>query len=210
AQLGDVRVLRTLAGLRAAVVAAIPARLAALARDRRIRYVEPVRPVELAHVRDDPLTYEDDPATGVPWEWSFHALGVDRALNVTRGSPRIVVGVLDSGLSPVPDLRGKVAGRLWDASTATSAVDPTGHGTLIASIVAARNDDGAGLAGFCGACRVLVWKTYPLNTVELATGIRRLTDAHVRVLNISLVSEPSDVIADAVGYALAAGVLVVA
>ncbi len=209
-QLPHVRVVRTLARLRAAVVSGSASRLAALAHDRRVRYLEPVEPVQLAHARDDPLTYEDDPTTGVPWEWAFGALGVDQALNLSKGSSSILVGVLDSGLSPVPDLRGKVAGGLWDTSTTTSAADPSGHGTLISSIVAARNDDGAGLAGFCGACRVLAWKTYPLDTVELATGIRRLTDAHVRVLNISLVSEPSDVIRDAIDYALAAGVLVVA
>ena len=210
AELKRVRIVRTLAGLHAAVVTGSASALAALARSPRVRYVEPVEPVTLAHVRDDPLTYELDPTTGVPWEWSFHALGVDQALNLTRGNPDILVGVLDSGISPVPDLRGKVTGGLWDSSTAGSAADTSGHGTFISSIVAARNDDGVGLAGFCGACRVLDWKTFPLDTVELALGIRRLTDAHVRVLNISLVSEPSDVVTDAIDYALAAGVLVVA
>ena len=204
------RLVRALPGLRAVELAGPPSALAALASGSNVRYAEPVEPVTLAHTRDDPLTYEDDPTTGVPWEWSFHALGVDQALNLSKGDPSIVVGVLDSGISSVPDLRGKIAGALWDPATTTSAADVSGHGTLISSIIAARNDDGFGLAGFCGACRVLVWKTYPLNTVELANGIRKLTDAHVRLLNISLVSQQSDVVTDAIDYALAAGVLVVA
>ena len=203
-----VRLVRVIDGLRAIEVAGPPSALASL---RGVRYVEPVMPLAPAHARDDPLTYENDPLTHVPFEWAFHALGVDQALNVTKGDSRIVVGVVDSGISPVADLAGKIAGGLFDTSRSTDAEDTSGHGTLVSSIVAANNDDGFGLAGFCGACRVLVWKTYPLNTVEVAMGVRRLTDDHVRVINMSLVGQnDSNLLSDALDYALSAGVLVVA
>ena len=111
----------------------------------------------------------------------------------------------------MPDLRGKVAETFWDPHTSASAVDTIGHGTFVSSIVSAANDDGFGMAGFCGACRVAVYKAEPLTNLQIATGIKRLTDAHVRIINLSLVTpRASQDIVDAINYALAAGVLVVA
>src|SRR5207248_8800136 len=62
-----------------------------------------------------------------------------------------------------------------------------------------------------GACRLAVYKTDPLDDVGIAAGIERLTDAHVRVINLSVVlAAASHGIVDALNYASAAGVLVVA
>jgi hypothetical protein len=206
------RVLRTDAHLRLAVVAGAPPALAALAarHDPRVRYVEPVRTAAPAHVRNDPFTWQIDARTGAPYEWAFHTVGVDQALSLTKGDPSILVGIVDSGVTSVADLRGKIAETFWDPKTSVSALDSVGHGTYVSSIVAARNDDGFGLAGFCGACRVAVYKAVPLTDVEVAAGIEKLTDARVRVINLSLVlSNASPAIADAINYATAAGVLVV-
>jgi subtilisin family serine protease len=206
-------VISEIAALRAVEVAATPGRLAALAsrRDPRIRYVDPVSPLETAHRRDDPLTWQLDPQTGRPYEWVFHHVGLDQALNVAKGDPRILVGVVDSGVAAVPDLRGKIASTLWDPARNISAADRIGHGTFVSSIIAARNDDGVGLAGFCGDCRVAVFKAIPLDDVQLALGIQKLTDAHVRVINLSVVAETSSqAVLDALAYAQRKGVLVVA
>ena len=207
------RPVEWLPGLRLVEVAGTPEGLAALARrpDPRIRYVEPLAAAEAAHVRNDPLTYEIDPATGVPYEWQFDAVGTDQALNLAKGDPSMLVGVVDSGISPVPDLAGKIAETFWDPSVTKSAIDALGHGTFVASIIAAQNDDGFGLAGFCGACRLAIYKAAPLTDVQVAEGIRTLTDAHVRVINLSVVLDsPSQAVTDALDYATAAGVLVVA
>ncbi len=207
------RVLRWLPKLRLVEASGSPAALEALARaaDARIRYVEPVTRAEPAHVRNDPLTYQIDPATGVPYEWQFQSIGADRALNLTHGDPTILVGVVDSGIADAPDLRGKIAERFWDTSVDTSAGDTLGHGTFVSSIIAARNDDGFGLAGFCGACRLAVYKAAPLTDFEIAAGIQTLTDAHVRIINLSIVARNvSQAVIDALNYAIAAGVLVVA
>jgi subtilisin family serine protease len=166
---------------------------------------------QVTHVRNDPLTYQVDPATGVPWEWQFHAVGADAALSITHGDPGFLVGVVDSGVDPVPDLAGKIAQTLWDPAVTKSAADTIGHGTFVSSILAARNDDGIGLAGFCGACRLVVYKAAPLTDVQVAEGIRALTDAHVRIINLSIVLDsPSQDVIDALRYASLAGVLVVA
>ena len=207
------RVVEWLPGLRLVEVAGRPSALARLGRigDPRIRYVEPVTIAQPAHVRNDPLTYEVDPRTGVPYEWQFHAVGTDQALNLGRGDPSILVGVLDTGITAVPDLAGKIAETFWDPAATASGGDALGHGTFVASIIASRNDDGRGLAGFCGACRLAVYKAPRLTNVQVAEGIRTLTDAHVRVINLSIVLDaPSEAVIDALNYATAAGVLVVA
>jgi subtilisin family serine protease len=208
-----VRAVAWLPGLRLVEVSAAPARLAALARTRdpRIRYVEPLVAGSPAHVRNDPLTYEVDPSTGVPYEWQFHAIGADQALNLAKGDSNLLVGVVDSGISAVPDLTGKVAETFWDKTVNRSGVDVIGHGTFVSSLIAARNDDGFGLAGFCGACRLAVYKASPLTDVQVAEGIRTLADAHVRIINLSIVlNSPSQAVTDALTYATNAGVLVVA
>jgi serine protease len=207
------RLTTALPGLRAVEVAGSPRALAALAAraDSRVRYVEPVKRLEQAHRRDDPLTWQVDPKTGRPYQWAFHQVGADQALNVAKGDPRILVGVVDSGVAPVANLRGKVAETFWDRDRNNSAADVVGHGTFVSSIIAARNDDGVGLAGLCGACRVAVFKAIPLDDVQLALGIQRLTDAHVRIINLSVISRTvSQNMIDALNYAQRAGVLVVA
>src|SRR4029077_7784711 len=118
--------------------------------------------------------------------------------------------VVDSGVTVVPDLKGKIAETFWDKSIHSSAADVLGHGTFVSSIIPARNDAAFGMGGFCGACRLAVYKAVPVNDVQVAEGIRTLTDAHVRVINLSIVlTSPSQAVADAVAYAAAAGVLVV-
>jgi subtilisin family serine protease len=206
------RVVRHVPGLRLAVLAGAPRELAALAarNDPRVRYVEPLRRAASAHVRNDPLTWRIDPRSGMPFEWAFRLVGADAALSLSKGDPGILVGIVDSGVSNVPDLHGKVAETFWDTHTNVSADDVVGHGTFVSSVIGAVNDDGIGLAGFCGACRLAVYKAIPLNDVQIAAGIQRLTDAHVRIINLSLVepTESQDIV-DAINYALAAGVLVV-
>jgi subtilisin family serine protease len=206
------RVVRRLPGLRLAVLAGTPSELASLAaqHDPRVRYVEPLRRAASAHTRNDPLTWRIDPRSGMPFEWAFRLVGADAALSLDQGDPSILVGIVDSGVANVPDLHGKVAETFWDTRTNVSADDVVGHGTFVSSVIGAANDDGIGLAGFCGACRLAVYKAIPLNDVQIAAGIQRLTDAHVRIINLSLVepTESQDIV-DAINYALAAGVLVV-
>jgi subtilisin family serine protease len=199
--------------LRTLEVRGTPERLRALAAaaglDPRLRYVEPPRLLTLFHRRNDPAVNTIDPATGAPYEWTFGRLGVEAALNLGRGSPTILVGVIDSGVATVPDLTGKIA-QTFTVDSAP-ANDTVGHGTFVASIIASNNDDGIGLAGFCGACRLLVYQLPRLDDFSVATGIRRLVDEHVRIINLSLgTADFPPAVADAVGYAVSHGVLVVA
>jgi len=197
--------------LRALEVAGTQRALRALAADPRFRYVEPLRRRESFHKRNDPLTTTIDPTTHLPFEWQFAHVGMDSALNVDRGSPAIVVGVIDTGWGQVPDLAGKVVTSWYFTGQTTDPFDTLGHGTFVSSLVAALNDDGQGMAGFCGSCKLDIVKDIGLTSLSVATAIRQLTDAGVRVINMSFGGPGmSQLEKDALDYAIGKGVLLVA
>jgi hypothetical protein len=136
---------------------------------------------------------------------------MDSALNVDRGSPAIVVGVIDTGWGQVPDLAGKVVTSWYFTGQTTDPFDTLGHGTFVSSLVAALNDDGQGMAGFCGSCKLDIVKDIGLTSLSVATAIRQLTDAGVRVINMSFGGPGmSQLEKDALDYAIGKGVLLVA
>ena len=210
------------AGLHAAEIKAPATALQHLASsvtsDQRLRYVEPPIEVHLDHERNDPDPYMVDPGTGVPYQWWFTQIGVDRALNLSSGNPSMLVGVVDSGIVAVPDLAGKVAESWYDQGLTSDAVDRAGHGTFVGSIIAANNDDGMGIAGSCGSCRIVAVKAFPdgsesTTDLALANGIRFISGRGIRVLNLSNGSPAicgSHVEYDAISYAIQQGILVVA
>jgi subtilisin family serine protease len=210
-----VLVVHKLPKLRAVEVEGQPVELHALDAgslgDARIRYVEPPVSRELLHQRDDPLTYTIDPSTRLPYQWQFQHIGLDKALNLSQGSAKIVVGIVDSGYTSIPDLAGKVVSTWNLPSDSDDPLDEAGHGTFVASLIAARNDDGTGIAGSCGACRVSMFKLTRLTAAGMAQAVRHLVDGGAKVVNLSLGGyTPSNVEADAISYATSHGTLVVA
>src|SRR5918912_3495806 len=105
--------------LRALEVAGPQRALRALAADPRFRYVEPLRRRESFHKRNDPLTTTVDPTTHLPFEWQFAHVGMDSALNVDRGNPAIVVGVIDTGWGQGSGPGGKVVTSWYYTGQAT-------------------------------------------------------------------------------------------
>jgi hypothetical protein len=202
-------------GLHMMQVHASPATLDRLAHaaswDGRLRFVEPLVERSYLRLHNDPALLQTDAATGRPFEWNFGATRADLALNLSKGSPRILVGIVDTGVTEVPDLRGKIAEKWFFNDQATSAEDTDGHGTAISSIIAATADDGVGIAGFGGAARIDMYRDRALNGFSDAVAIHHLVDRGVRIINLSFggaVISQSE--ADALSYANAAGVLVIA
>lgn len=211
AQLRDVRVVAIDPTLRVAQISGTPSALARLAMsqatDPVFRYVEPTQTAVYDHQRNDPATFQIDTTTGRPYEWNFAAVGVDRALNVAAGSADMLVGYVDTGYSDIPDLRGKVA-ESWYFASEGSPLDVVGHGTFVGSLIAAANDDGLGMAGFCGACRIIPFRDDIGNIFTFSTAVKKLVDQHVRILNLSLgFPYPSFLVSDAISYAINSGVL---
>ncbi len=151
-----------------------------------------------------------------PSQWSPRKTRAPAAWDVTTGSARVVVAVVDTGVdSAQPDLKGKTVPG-YDFVDGTDTVgDDNGHGTAVAAIIAARSNNGIGVAGYCWACRVMPVKVLGADGTgfasAVANGIVWATDHGAAVINASLGGPTEDAtVAAATQYASSHGVLVVA
>ena len=217
--------VRPIPALHAAAVSVDQTRLHALLADartdRRIRYVSPLVSKRRAmSMPNDPLLHTVDTLTNLPYEWSFGSTHVGRALDFSKGDPGIAVGVIDTGVADVPDLAGKIDS-VWTVSGTEISQSPpegndeVGHGTAVASLIAANVDDGFGMAGFGGATHVIgVHASTDIFFFDasVAIALTKLVSLGVRIVNMSLGGTmPSDpILVDAIHQAAAKGVLLVA
>jgi subtilisin family serine protease len=87
----------------------------------------------------------------------FERLHVAEAWKVTRGDPKVLVGVLDNGFDFFhPDLKGQLLpGYHYPGGYHTEFFENLAHGTMVASLIVARGDKGAGMSGLAPRCKVL-------------------------------------------------------
>jgi hypothetical protein len=197
-----------------ALVADVP-RGVSLAGIRGIRYVEPLVSRRLSFTPTDPLVsrqwYLVQSRFYEPW-LTLPPLG------------RITVAVIDSG---VDASHPELAGRILDTRSfvgGSARMDPLGHGTFVAGILAAGVDNGIGIAGLAPSADLLVAKVVKgsreIPVEAEAKAIRWAVENGARVINMSLgaVRDPLDpnrdsfsrLEADAVAYAVSKGAVVVA
>jgi membrane-anchored mycosin MYCP len=160
------------------------------------------------------------PADGVPWPQRRYE--PQRLAGIADGTG-ITVAVLDSGVdAAIPPLRDRVLPGADELDGGDGRLDCVGHGTAVASIIAA-STTGTGFAGLAPAARIL-----PVRVTEavdaggaptgrsgsvagLVTAIRWSVAHGARVLNLSLVLyQDSPALREAISDALAHGVVVVA
>jgi thermitase len=182
--------------------------LAGLRRNPAVEAVEPEATYSLSETTPNDAHWTS--------QWGLRQTGFPQAWDVTHGSPRIVVGVLDTGVERShPDLAGAVlAGRDFVSDDADPA-DEAGHGTAVAGILAARTNNRAGVAGACWSCRVLPVRVLGRDgkgeSATLAAGIVWAVDHGADVLNLSLGGDTTTMAErDAVAYAVGHDVVVVA
>jgi len=139
-----------------------------------------------------------------------------QAWNLTRGSKHVVVAVVDTGVNPkIRDLKGALVPGRDFVSGGYTKVDTEGHGTLVASIIAARGDNAWGVPGYCWRCRVMPIRVAggtSFNMSVAAQGIRWAVDHGARIITVSFSETPGSSsdpsLAAAVAYAAQKGVLV--
>ncbi|MGW2014583.1 S8 family serine peptidase [Streptomyces sp. NPDC001927] len=146
-------------------------------------------------------------AKAVPWEQ--RSLALARTWPLTQGDG-VTVAVVDTGVSTAASA---LAGRV--TALGTAGQDCVGHGTFVASLIAAGPVKGVGFAGVAPKARVLaVSGTGPrggATAPAVAAGIRAAVDAGARVLTVSAAFPARDkAVGDAVAYARSRDVLVVA
>ncbi|HEX3723128.1 MAG TPA: S8 family serine peptidase [Nitrolancea sp.] len=137
------------------------------------------------------------------------------AWSIATGQPSTIVAVLDSGVqSDHPDLKGKVLPGYDFFDNKTDTSDTVGHGTAVAGIIAARGNDGIGIAGVAWNVDILPVKVgnadgAPVSVI--AQGVYYAVDHGASVINLSLGSDtPSATLEGAIQYAYSHNVVVVA
>src|SRR4051794_19311800 len=194
-----------------------------------VRFVEPNRRFRASSLRapSDPLFAR---------QWALRSTRARAAWPATLGDG-VPVAVLDSGIDlSNPDLAanmwtnpGEVSANGEDddgngfiddvhgADTVGWDGDPSdglGHGTAVASVIAARGDNGFGLSGMAWDARVMPVKVLHDDgwgtTATMIAGLDYALDEGARIVNMSLNgSAPSRALDDAIRRAEARGALVV-
>ena len=148
--------------------------------------------------------------------WTYGALNLPAAWEVTTGSESVIIAVVDSGVDAShPDLVGAVDRGYDFVDGDDDATDPSGHGTAVAGIAGARANNGVGAAGVCWRCRIMPLRVIGAQGFALNPTIGRAIDFAVdhgaAVVNVSLYGENrSGLLQEAVRRARASGVPVIA
>src|SRR4029077_19628044 len=133
------------------------------------------------------------------------------------GSPGILVGTIDSGVAAVPDLAGKVDQR-WTISRKgkltrdKQATVVLGHGTAVASLIAANAGDSFGMTGFGGASHVITIREWAFTDVPPAVALMKPAALGGGIVNMSFGGDAREtpIMLDAIRKAAADGMLLVA
>jgi subtilisin family serine protease len=191
-----------------------------LARDAAISSAQLDARADAGFTPNDGL-YATDPSFGVG-QWGLRAAHVDQAWDVVRGSPSVIVAIIDTGVDAThPDLSGVLLpGATFVSSpdpscAAGSTVDDDGHGTHVAGLIGANANNGTGIAGVAFGVHILPIKALDCTGAGLLSDVARglvwATDHGARIVNISLGADADvAVLHDAIKYAVAHNVLVVA
>ena len=155
----------------------------------------------------------NDPAW--PDQWAQRQIGLPQVWETTTGDPNIVIATIDTGVNAIPDLQDAMVPG-WDfVENDAVAQDTHGHGTRVASVIAARGNNQLGMAGHCWGCRIMpvrVTAGGSVNPERIASGIVWAVQHGARIINVSLshVGAPNPIEREAVRFAIDSGVLVVA
>ena len=155
----------------------------------------------------------DDADIDAPEGWDIH-----------KGTALTTVAILDSGVQCThPDLDGKCVALPINLGPSDTVEDVIGHGTLVASVVGAKTDNGLGLAGVSwgtGLASVKVCYEYYdwlfgllglCDSAASAAGMIHAADQGYQVVNMSYAGpDVSQVELDGVNYAWNNGVVLVA
>jgi subtilisin family serine protease len=133
--------------------------------------------------------------------WGQKQVNMPRAWDITIGSPRVIIADVDTGVfSSLPDLRGALVPG-WDfVENDSTTEDRMGHGTVTATEMVARGNNGYGIAGYCWRCKLMPIRVsrngLNFNPALTAEGIRWAVDHGARIISLSFNDEGDSPTAD--------------
>ncbi len=168
---------------------------------------------ECAATAAKPADFPND--TCFRYQWHLRQIGLPEAWKLGQGKG-VIVAVIDTGVSRVGDLAETnfVPGFNFISNNANAA-DDHGHGTHVAGTIAQSTNNKLGVAGVAFGVSIMPIKVLSArgsgSMAGIAQAIRWAADHGAQVINMSLGGPfPVGTIANAVKYARAKGVTIVA
>lgn len=154
------------------------------------------------------FTDPNDPFYQSGNQWALNQINAPQAWDITTGTNKITIAIVDSGVSSHPDLAGRILNG-WNFVSdpaSTDSTDDYGHGTYVAGIAAASGNNNLGIAGLDWNALVLPVKVLNQDGVgsnaTIAMGIHYAADQGAQVINLSLGgTNRSQAVEEAVDYA---------
>jgi hypothetical protein len=145
---------------------------------------------------NDPVFTNENPRD----DWNLRAINAEAAWDITRGSPEIIIAIIDGGvLVDHEELKGKIVRPSSIFSKDKKSMAGTGddllHGTHVAIIAAGTGDNGVGTSGVCPNCRVMpvqVGLHDNATTTTVLAGIDYAVRNGAKVINVSMAPEFKD------------------
>ncbi|MFW9987186.1 MAG: S8 family serine peptidase [Candidatus Odinarchaeota archaeon] len=118
-------------------------------------------------------------------EWGMWKINAPYSWDETCGDPNIIIAVIDSGVElNHPDLN--VNSLSWNASNDEPDGSPVGsHGTACAGIIAARINNGLGVAGVAGECQIMALATSTWADTDIEELLYFAADNNARIVSMS-------------------------
>jgi subtilisin family serine protease len=186
---------------------------------------------EVGRTSTDVLTYEQDVPVHAdyiendprrPEQWALDRVPYEAVWGATKFGAGMTVAVVDTGVEAAhEDLAGSVvagtdlAGDQAQVDPADNGmVDPGGHGTHVAGIIAAHANNGRGIVGAAPGAHIMPVRVLDAHgsgtSSGVADGVIWAADHGARVINLSLGGGPSDGMRTAIQYARSKNALVFA
>jgi len=183
------RFVKNLARVGVAVFQGNPQQISTLAQDPSISFFgpdqAPRRIVGEPQIVAAPRTRSGDPL--LDKQWSLKAVDANSAWKVTQGN-NVVVAVVDTGVDlNHPDLKANLVNGYNAEEPGTPPQDGHYHGTHVAGIIAAVQNNGEGISGIAPQAKIMPVRTISNGGVaEVVDGITWAADNGAKVINLSL------------------------
>jgi thermitase len=123
-----------------------------------------------------------------PAQWHLPKIHAPEAWTLTVGDPSVVIAVIDSGVSAVPDLVPQLLPGLNLVQGGSDTTDTLNHGTGVAGIAAAASNNAVGITGITWFSPILPIKVSTDGSIPcsaISQGIVSAADHGARVINMS-------------------------
>lgn len=185
----QLRYIKHFARIQLAVFQGNSAQISLLGQDPGVSFFgpdqSPRRIVDEARPIDSPKSRSGDPLAAQ--QWSLKAVDAENAWKSSTGEG-VVVAVVDTGVDlNHPDLKANLVPGYNAEQPGTPAQDGHYHGTHVAGIIAATQNNGEGITGIAPRAKIMPVRAISNGGVpEVVDGIMWAADNGAKVINLSL------------------------